>query len=51
MQFRDGQAQKKNLSNKRNLKYKRDASNMYTVMTWPAYDNVKGKTLEMKPWF
>ena len=33
------------------LKYKRDASNMYTVMTWPAYDNVKGKTLEMKPWF
>jgi hypothetical protein len=30
---------------------KRDASNMYTVMTWPAYDNVKGKTLEMKPWF
>ena len=33
------------------IKYKRDASNMYTVMTWPAYDNVKGKTLEMKPWF
>ena len=33
------------------LKYKRDASNMYTVMTWPAYDNVKGKTLELKPWF
>ena len=33
------------------MKYKRDASNMYTVMTWPAYDNVKGKTLEMKPWF
>jgi hypothetical protein len=33
------------------LKYKQDASNMYTVMTWPAYDNVKGKTLELKPWF
>jgi hypothetical protein len=33
------------------LNYKRDASNMYTVMTWPVYDNVKGKTLEMKPWF
>ena len=33
------------------LKYKRDASSMYTVMTWPAYDNVKGKTLELKPWF
>ncbi len=33
------------------LKYKRDASNMYTVMSWPAYDNVKGKTLELKPWF
>ena len=33
------------------LKYKRDASNMYTIMTWPTYDNVKGKTLEMKPWF
>ena len=32
------------------LKYKRDASNMYTIMTWPVYDNVKGKTLEMKPW-
>jgi hypothetical protein len=33
------------------LKYKRDASSMYTIMTWPAYDNVKGKTLELKPWF
>jgi hypothetical protein len=33
------------------LKYKQDASNMYTLMTWPAYDNVKGKTLELKPWF
>jgi len=33
------------------INYKRDASNMYTVMTWPVYDNVKGKTLEMKPWF
>jgi hypothetical protein len=33
------------------LKYKRDASGMYTVMTWPAYDTVKDKTLELKPWF
>lgn len=33
------------------VNYKRDASNMYSVMTWPAYDNVKGKTLELKPWF
>ena len=33
------------------LKYKRDASSMYTVMTWPTYDSVKGKTLELKPWF
>jgi hypothetical protein len=33
------------------LKYKRDASSMYTLMTWPTYDNVKGKTLELNPWF
>ena len=35
----------------KNLKYKRDASSMYTLMTWPVYDNVKGKTLELNPWF
>jgi hypothetical protein len=33
------------------IKYKRDASSMYTIMTWPTYDNVKGKTLELNPWF
>jgi hypothetical protein len=33
------------------LNYKRDASNMYTLMSWPTYDTTKDKTLEMKPWF
>ena len=33
------------------LKYKRDASNMYTIIPYPVYDSVEDKTLEMKPWF
>jgi hypothetical protein len=33
------------------MKYKRDASNMYTLMSHPTYANNKGKTLELKKWF
>ena len=33
------------------MNYKRDASNMYTIMSWPTYSNQSDKTLEMKPWF
>jgi hypothetical protein len=33
------------------LKYKRDASNMYTLMPYPALATTKAKTLELKKWF
>ena len=33
------------------MNYKRDASNMYTLMSWPTFSTTKDKTLEMKPWF
>lgn len=33
------------------MKYKRDVSNMYTLMARPTYANNKGKTLELKKWF
>ena len=33
------------------LKYKKDASNMYTLMEKPKYSDKTNKTLEYKPWF
>lgn len=33
------------------LKYKRDASNMYTIMPHPTLVTTKSKTLELKKWF
>ena len=33
------------------LKYKQDASTMYTPMAPPIYSNKTNKTLEQKPWF
>lgn len=33
------------------LKYKRDASNMYTIMPYPTLATTKAKTLELKKWF
>ena len=33
------------------LNYKRDASNMYTLMEKPKYSDNTNKTLEYKPWF
>ena len=33
------------------LKYKRDASNMYTIMPYPSLATTKAKTLELKKWF
>jgi hypothetical protein len=33
------------------MKYKRDASNMYTIMNYPVMSTTKGKTLELKKWF
>lgn len=33
------------------LKYKRDASNMYTIMPYPILATTKAKTLELKKWF
>jgi len=33
------------------LKYKKDASNMYTLMEKPQYSDKTNKTLEYKPWF
>lgn len=33
------------------LKYKRDTSNMYTIMPYPTSDTTKAKTLELKKWF
>ena len=33
------------------LKYKRDASNMYTIMPYPNLVTTKSKTLELKKWF
>ena len=33
------------------LKYKRDASNMYTIMPYPTLATTEAKTLELKKWF
>jgi hypothetical protein len=33
------------------LKYKRDSSNMYTIMPYPTLTTTKAKTLELKKWF
>ncbi len=33
------------------LKYKKDASNMYSLMEMPKYSDKTNKTLEYKPWF
>ena len=33
------------------MKYKRDASNMYTLMPYPTMSTTKAKTLELKKWF
>lgn len=33
------------------IKYKRDASNMYTIMAHPTLSSTKAKTLELKKWF
>jgi hypothetical protein len=33
------------------MKYKRDASNMYTLMPYPMLATTKAKTLELKKWF
>ena len=33
------------------LKYKHDASNMYTLMDMPKYSDKTNKTLEYKAWF
>ncbi len=33
------------------IKYKRDASNMYTIMDHPTLASTKAKTLELKKWF
>ena len=33
------------------MKYKRDASNMYTLMPRPILESTKTKQLELKKWF
>jgi len=33
------------------MKYKRDASNMYTLIPYPTMATTKAKTLELKKWF
>jgi len=33
------------------INYKRDVSNMYTLIPPPTLSTMKGKTLELKPWF
>lgn len=33
------------------MKYKRDASNMYTIIPYPTLATTKAKTLELKKWF
>jgi hypothetical protein len=33
------------------LNYKRDVSNMYTLIPPPTLSTMKGKTLELNPWF
>ena len=33
------------------INYKRDVSSMYTLIPPPTLSTMKGKTLELKPWF